>query len=241
MQKSDITYSRLSLYYDSLFAAWGKDYEKESQLIHSIIQQNKLIPGKVLLDLGCGTGEHLLYLQKYYDVTGLDCSNEMITIASKKVPNANFYEMDMSNFQIEKQFDIVICLFSAIGYVRTLPRLHSTISSISNHLNSGGIVIIEPWFTPDDFEKHRYDSLYGEKGNFKACRMRKSTVREKIAYIDEHILISNEDGVLHFTSKHKFGLFNQNEIIKTLELNKIIPSYSEPGLSGRGIYIGIKK
>lgn len=49
-----------------------------------------------IIDLGCGDGRDTAYFrEKGLDVTGIDLSNEMISIARKKYPDNTFLQMDM--------------------------------------------------------------------------------------------------------------------------------------------------
>lgn len=241
MSKTLSSYNDLAKYYDLLFATWGKDYPAESRQVHTLIQKYKRSSGNLLLDIGCGTAEHLRYLSENYAVTGIDYSPKMLEIAREKLPGIPFYEMDMANFKLSEQYDVIISLFSAIGYVKTVERLNQTIASAKKHLLSGGMLMIEPWFTPEDFEIHRNDVLFGETESTKACRMRESIIKNHIASIKEHILISHAGQVAHFTSEHEFGLFTAQQITHTLNAYQFETVYFEHGLTGRGLYIGIKK
>ena len=51
-----------------------------------------------VLELACGTGSVLKQLQDDYQVTGVDRSEEMLAIASAKVPQARLVVGDMTRF-----------------------------------------------------------------------------------------------------------------------------------------------
>ena len=55
----------------------------------------------------------------------------------------------MADFHLGRSYDAVLCLYSSIGYVATLPRLHRAVACLREHIAPGGIV--EPWFTSDGF------------------------------------------------------------------------------------------
>jgi len=48
-------------------------------------------------------------------------------------------------------FDMIMCLFSAIGMVKTYARLERALVCMGRHVRPGGVLIIEPWFTPDSW------------------------------------------------------------------------------------------
>src|SRR5207237_6570145 len=55
----------------------------------------------------------------------------------------------MSDFHLPTRYDVILCLFSSIGYVKTLDRVAQTLRCFRKHLAGDGVVILEPWFPPD--------------------------------------------------------------------------------------------
>jgi len=69
--------------------------------------------------------------------------------ARLKTPAGNYTRADMTDFDLDRGYDVVTCLFSAIGRVITFERLERAISCMARHVRPGGALIVEPWFTPD--------------------------------------------------------------------------------------------
>ena len=72
-----------------------------------------------ILDVGCGTGNHLKLISKLkYNCTGLDISNKMLKEAKKNNPTINLIKGDYHNKSIFKrrEFSHIICLFFTIYY-----------------------------------------------------------------------------------------------------------------------------
>jgi SAM-dependent methyltransferase len=97
--------------------------------------------------VACGTGLHAAVLQKYYKVDGLDLDAKMLAVASQNFPQIPFHQADMADFDLGKQFDAITCLFSSIG-MSNQTRLGKR--SKRWPLASGGVLIVEPWFTPNN-------------------------------------------------------------------------------------------
>jgi trans-aconitate methyltransferase len=131
-------YNRSAMIYDAIYHTQGKDYAGEVQKISELIVLFKKSDGNSFLDIGCGTGNHIVYLQKNFKIEGLDSLEEMIEIARKKFPGLRFYIANMVDFEIGQTYDVITCLFSAIGYVETLSRLRQTLITIVRHLRPGG-------------------------------------------------------------------------------------------------------
>lgn len=135
MANGIIQYGKLARYYDMLYA-W-KDYPGESRVLLRLIGRYKSASGRALLDVGCGTGQHIKQLRTDFDCVGLDSSIEMLRQARKNVPSVEFIRGDMETFDLRRRFDVVLCLFSAIGYVRTYPKLARTLQNFARHLRPG--------------------------------------------------------------------------------------------------------
>jgi SAM-dependent methyltransferase len=130
-------------YYD-LFNR-GKEYSKECDFIEQVFK-NSAIQIKEILDLGCGTGLHDKELSnRGYNITGMDLSKEMIDIAQTNNKNIEFIVGDMTNFNLNKKFDSIICMFSSIGYLTENNQIEDFFSCVKNHLNEKGTLIIDCW------------------------------------------------------------------------------------------------
>jgi SAM-dependent methyltransferase len=100
-----------------------KDYAAEVAYLAARIEQHKQAPGNRLLDVACGTGQHIYFLQTSMKCEGLDIDSEFLDICTVKLPGMKFHLGDMTNFQLPDKFDVVTCLFSSIGYVKTFDLL----------------------------------------------------------------------------------------------------------------------
>ena len=151
--KEQMLYRELAKYYDKLYQ-W-KDYTIETEKIKELIKQYKTTSGNSLLEVGCGTGHHIQHFKDTYQCTGVDINKEILKVARKKLPNTEFIQADMISMDLGRQFDVITCLFSSIGYVKSYSYLEKTLHSFYNHLCSGGVAVIEPWFTKDVYDVGR--------------------------------------------------------------------------------------
>jgi len=233
--------------YDAIYAAMGKDYLGEAQRLHELIQQHKRCSGDRLLDVACGTGGHLTFLQQWYDLEGLDLDAGMLVIARERYPDVVFHQADMVDFELDRQFDGIVCLFSSIGYVKTLERLHQTVQTMTRHLHPGGVVIIEPWLTPDVYGAGTVHAQFVDQPDLKIARMNISEVdgtprpkRGTVSVIDFHYLVATPEGIEHFTECHELGLFSHDEYLGAFVGSGLEVVYDARGLMGRGLYIGTR-
>ena len=233
-------YNRSAIIYDAIYRAQGKDYATEAQKVNRLIQQYKRSNGRSLLDVACGTGNHLAYLRENFDVEGLHNSEEMLSVARNKFPHLHFHLADMVDFEIDHLFDVIVCLFSAIGYAQTLSRLTQTMETVARHLRPGGITIIEPWFGPGDLDVGRVHASFVDEGELKIARMNINRVEGNISYLDFHYMVAMPRGVECFTETHEIGLFSHHEYLQAFKDAELKVVHDEEGLDGRGLYIGVK-
>ena len=238
--KSQSLYRELAQYYDLIYD--NKDYKKEAREIKKIIDQYKQSSGDNLLEIGCGTGQHLQHLKNNFSCTGLDVNAGILKVARKKHPSISFRKASMVDFNLNKKFDIITCLFSSIGYVKTVPNLKKTINTFAKHLNSGGIAVIEPWFTKSTYHPGKVHMVTYDSPETKICRMTLLFVKNDVSVMDMHYLIGEKNkGVQHFVNRHELGLFDTNQTLKIMKEAGFTARYLKKGPWGdRGLLIGIK-
>jgi ubiquinone/menaquinone biosynthesis C-methylase UbiE len=231
-------FSKSAQYYDEIYASIDKDYVAEASKAHKFIQKHKQSKGKLLLDVACGTGAHAGPLSKYYKVEGLDLDPQMLLVAKKKYAKIRFHQGDMTDFDLGRQFDVIVCLFSSIGYVKTKSRLHKAIKNMSQHLLPGGVLLIEPWFTPTQWHPGRASMTQVNMPDLKIVRMSLSGQRGKISTIEFHYLIGTSKGIEHTIEIHELGMFTHQEYMDAFKATGLKVTHDREGLDGRGLYIG---
>ena len=125
--------------------------------------------GKNALDFGCGTGRSTRFLQTLgYKTTGIDISEEMISIARQLNPTGSYYRIDDGDFRrfTPLSFDIILSAFTfdniptmdkKIRLFRSLSTLLTPKGTIINLVSSPEIYTHE-WasFTTKDFPENQY-------------------------------------------------------------------------------------
>ncbi|MDM5335841.1 methyltransferase domain-containing protein [Fictibacillus enclensis] len=115
----------------------------EVEQLCSLLQLPK---GARILDLGCGQGRISIPLQKLgYQVVGMDISNDLLEVARNRAKEENlvlpFFHEDMRDLSVLNEFDAIINLGTAFGYVQDSRENHTIYQNIFNALKPGGIFI----------------------------------------------------------------------------------------------------
>ena len=233
-------FSKSAQYYDEIYSAGGKDYIAETNKIHKFIQKHKHTGGNTLLDVACGTGAHAELLNRRYKVEGLDLDTQMLKVARKQHPGIRFHQGDMKSFDLRRQFDSITCLFSSIGYVKTKTNLQKAIKNMGDHLLPGGVLLVEPWFTPEQWHPGRVFTLRVDKPDLRIVRMSHSGQSGKISLLKFEYLFGTSRGIEHQVEIHEMGLFTNEEYLYAFKAAGLKVVHDKKGLDGRGLYIGKK-
>jgi SAM-dependent methyltransferase len=221
--------------YDAIYHF--KNYQRESERLHTLI--GRFVPGaRNLLDVACGTGEHGKFLKQYYAVDGIDLNSNYVEAARLKNPSGQYRCADMTNFDLGLKYDVVTCLFSAIGYLKTAECVERAVMSMARHLRPQGALLVEPWFPPHRWKPGTISVNTGETREGVVCRMALSRRVDQLSVMSLHYLYGTANGVRYYTEQLELGLFTNEEMMRAFERAGLRAAYEPEGLIGRGLYIG---
>ena len=240
MTTGPLMFHRLAGYYDLLVGE--KDYRTECQRLESLAKRFCRSGGRSWLDVACGTGRHLEFLQREHPVTGVDLSPEMLRVARRRLPGIRLLRADMRKFDLHDSFDVVSCLYSAIGHLRTERELAAAFANFARHLKPGGVAIVEPWIDPTDFKVGYVHLVSKSAGAVTVARMAYSFPRGTHSVIRYHFLIGQTGrGVRHFDETDIGLLVPRRRLLELMERAGLKSSFLRHGLTaGRGLLIGQK-
>lgn len=123
----------------------NRDNKEAEYFIDNLVGNLQLKENSKILDLACGKGRHAIYLNKKgFDVVGVDLSCSNIDYAkSFENDHLKFHVHDMRLPFKNDHFDVVLNLFTSLGYFEDEQDNFSSIQSASMALNSGGILLID--------------------------------------------------------------------------------------------------
>jgi SAM-dependent methyltransferase len=221
--------------YDAIYHF--KDYPRECQRLHAII--SKAVPdARTILDVACGTGEHAKFLKEHHAIDGVDINQNYLLAARLKNPSGTYSCADMTELDLGRTYDVVTCLFSAIGNVKTIERLESAVDHMARHVKPGGVLIVEPWFSPDQWNPGQVFIHGGEMPDGKVCRMSLSRREGHLSVLDFHYLHGTRQGIIAYSERLELGLFTRTEMTQAFVAAGMDVTYDPDGLMGRGLYIG---
>jgi len=229
-------FTKSARFYDRLYAF--KDYASAADQLHALVQAHR--PGaRTLLDVACGTGRHLEALRGRYEVEGLDLDANLLSIARGRLPGVPLHEADMTTFELGRRFDVVTCLFSSIAYVRTLDNMRRAVARMAAHLEPGGLLVVEPWFSVESYWTGTITANHVDDPDVKISWMYVSERRDHLSVLDIHYMVGTPAGIESFNEVHEMGLFTPAEYGAAMTDVGLSCEYDASGFFGRGLHLGI--
>jgi cyclopropane fatty-acyl-phospholipid synthase-like methyltransferase len=132
------SYEASARFYDAVMG----DRAELAAHLQRLIEQR--CPGaQAVLEIACGTGSILEQLRPRYEVTGLDLSEEMLAIAAEKVPDVRLIQGDMTQFNLNEAFDVVLCVYDSINHLLNFAQWEQVFDRAREHLNDRGIFVFD--------------------------------------------------------------------------------------------------
>lgn len=204
--------------WDKIFKRRGKFFfkiNKELSKIVKIFKENKV---KKILDLGCGTGRHTLYLSKQgFEVCGIDIADTGIRIAKKWLKDNNLKaEFKVNNIYkklpyFDNAFDAVIST-NTIHHAK-IENIRKVIKEIERVLKPGGLIFI-------NCRKRAFQKSWLKTGVSEINWEKQSTPFKVIASRTYMPLTGQEKGLAHY-------LFNKSLLKKEFKNFKNIKIWVE--------------
>jgi hypothetical protein len=146
----------------------------------------------------------------------------------------------MRTFRLRDTYDVVTCLFSAIGYMTTTDDLALAIRNMAVHLDEPGLLVVEGWVEPDRWVAPRASAQAETAEHMVATRVVVSGREGDVSTLEMHYVVATLDGIEHAREIHRMGLFTAEQyrdafVAAGLDYERV------DGLTGRGVHLGLKQ
>lgn len=133
-----ISYNQFFRHYDAVMG----DRRKSALFLKTLI--NEYHPNaETVLELACGTGAVLKYLEPDFQTYGLDVSKGMLSVARKTLQNSKLYNQDMIRFDLNRKFDVIFCVYDSINHLMSFSDWKRVFSRAAKYLNRQGVFIFD--------------------------------------------------------------------------------------------------
>jgi SAM-dependent methyltransferase len=231
-------YHEQAEFYDRIYAE--KDYAGEAARLTRRIR--RWAPSaRTLLDVACGTGRHLEAFRREFDVAGIDASGPMLAVARRRLGRGPVLRRgDMRAFDLQRQFDAIVCLFSAIGYLRSPRDRTRTFANFYRHLVPGGVALVEGWILPSEFLGDSVHLQTVNADDLKIARVSRSRRRKGSSEIEMRYLVAGPKlGFRTWSEIHRNALVPPGEMLEEMRAAGFEASAITTGeYRQRALYVG---
>ena len=125
-----------------------RDEKEAKDLVNLILDNIDKSEVKNILDMAAGQGRHaLIFAKKGYSVTAVDLSENLLSIAKrnaeKKNLNVSFVHSDIRLFEPHKSYDLILNLFTSIGYFENDNENYEVLNKAYQLLNGNGFFVLD--------------------------------------------------------------------------------------------------
>ncbi|EYE89428.1 S-adenosylmethionine-dependent methyltransferase [Fervidicella metallireducens AeB] len=210
-------YTHLAQVYDDMI---DMEYDKWMEFLKEYFKGKDInLKGKKALELGCGTGNMTFRLKENgIDVTAVDISRDMLTIAEEKARNKRlkimFLNQDMTKINTGKEYDFVFSFCDGYNYILTEEKLEKSFKGVYKHLKPGG------YFIFDISTSHKLKNIMGNNtftmNRDELCYIWDNYLEDDI--LEMYITFFVKEGVLYrrFDEKHEQKIYDLNNLKQIL-------------------------
>ncbi len=135
-----------------------RDDKEAEELVHLVLNNISLSEDSNLLDLAAGSGRHaILFAKRGFTVTAVDLSENLLSIATENAKSErvsiNFVHSDIRHFNPELKYDLIVNLFTSIGYFEKDEENYYILRRVFELLAENGFFVLD-YFNKNYVEKN---------------------------------------------------------------------------------------
>lgn len=226
--------------YDLLYED-RKDYRAEAEVVAGFVRERQPLAAS-LLDVACGTGLHLAAFAELFDrAEGVDIAEPMLAVARRRLPATPLHKGDMREFRLGGVFDVVVCMFSSIAYLRSTEDLDRALVTMTEHLAPGAVLVVEPWYFPERFLDGHVSAHALTVAGRAVTRVSHSTREAGVTRMEIHYSVADEmHGVRHRSEIDFLTLFGRDDYEQAFGRAGLKVEYVGTGGTGPGLFVGTR-
>lgn len=206
--------------YDEAYTqSFGSLYSMLTKTSLEIIQEKTKL-GTEILDIGAGTGRLSIPLIHYgYSLCAVDASARMLDVLKRKDVERVIQTIHcpIQKLDLNRNFDVVLCVFSVFCYLISQQDLRAAIKSIARHTSNKGYALIDVPFS-SSFSGLSYKSET-------LCRQ----VEVKCVDPEMKIFDYSENGKI--TDNEQQFIYEDNFQIRCWDTKVILAEFEDAGMS----------
>ncbi|WP_007023450.1 class I SAM-dependent methyltransferase [Saccharomonospora iraqiensis] len=228
--------------YELTYRHRGKNWEEEARDVTAIVRAH-CPRADSLLDVACGTGAHLAEFARQFGHTeGVEIAPAMRQRALGRVPAGTaVHAGDMRTMRLDRHFDALTCLFTSAAFLPTPADLTTAIRRMAAHVLPGGVLVVEPWYFPEDFLDGYLGGDLVRTPDRVVSRVSHSVRRADATHLHVEWTVADSSGIRRFTELEVMSLFTREEYLTAFDAAGCEAHYRPGWLTGRGLFVAVRR
>ncbi len=126
------------------------DYRKEANFYRKLLVDSCDRRPRTVLELGSGGGNNASHLKRYFQMTLVDLSRDMLNLSRRLNPECEHVQGDMRMVRLRREFDAVF-VHDAVMYLTTERDLARAMKTAFVHCQRGGVALFVPDWVRETF------------------------------------------------------------------------------------------
>jgi len=192
-----------------------RDQKEANELVQLVIKNIDVSKVNNVLDMAAGSGRHaIIFTEKGFKVTAVDLSENLLSIGKKNDENENvkieFVHSDIRNFNPNIKYNLILNLFTSIGYFEKDEENYFILSKAYKLLENNGYFVLD-YFNKNFVENNLVPSTVDE---FDGSVITQNRFIEGERIIKE-ITIDNKGKINKYFESVR--MFSKDELINMME------------------------
>lgn len=200
------------------FVSPPESYSEEVESFRRCFQGQGVADGATVLHLGSGGGSIDFHLKRYYRVSGVDLSPEMVGYASRLNAEVEYVVGDIRNVRLGRLFEAVL-VHDAIAYMTSIQELEAVYATAAAHLRAGGVMVAFLETLRDRFVQHgtQVKTTYLEGRSVTVVESDYDSDPTDHSFEKSFVFLIHERGELRIeVDRHAIGIFDREEFIEAI-------------------------
>lgn len=223
--------------YDLIYAT--KDYAAEANALRAVLHEAGIPDGARVLEGACGTGAYLAPLSETFEVGGFDLDPKMVGVLRRKLPQAEAFVADLATVSVSAPWDAALSLFGGLAYLLDEERLVQGCRALASCVRPGGVVIVEPWVTPEEHPPNQVHMAAVDLPFLKVARQVAPTLTDGVLHLDFHYLVARPGLPVELVrDENRLRLYTVDAVHGAMESAGLTVTRVHPEAFARGLLVG---
>jgi SAM-dependent methyltransferase len=197
------------------------DYRREAEMYRGLLCGAADVAPREVLELGAGGGNNASHLKRFFELTLVDLSPQMLAVSRALNPECAHQLGDMRTVRLGRTFDAVF-VHDAIMYMLTEDELRAALATAAAHTRPRGVCVIVPDATRETVHYGTHHGGHDDPATGRSVRYLEWTLPPSPGATSQEVhfvfMLREGDGAVRVVhDQHRFGRFPRATWLRLLD------------------------